>query len=142
MTELPDFKKIEFPSCPAIPLKDIVPDAPPEVSPKARAESIVNCVYLQAVDLMKRMLVYNSKHRISANEVSHTILSCLPSERKAPSLVFRHCFIRTFFHRLFLPTILSCLCQLRASGERLGNLLMSWHLLRSPCSNLNSSLHI
>ena len=31
MTELPDFKKIEFPSTPAIPLKDIVPDAPPEV---------------------------------------------------------------------------------------------------------------
>lgn len=33
MTELPDFKKIEFPATPAIPLKDIVPDAPPEVGP-------------------------------------------------------------------------------------------------------------
>lgn len=51
MSDLPDFKKIEFPTIPPIPLEDVVPDAPAE-----------------AVDLMKRMLVYNSKHRISANK--------------------------------------------------------------------------
>lgn len=32
MSELPDFKKIEFPSTPAIPLEDILPDASPEVT--------------------------------------------------------------------------------------------------------------
>ena len=32
MSELPDFKKIEFPDMPPIPLEDVVPDASPEVS--------------------------------------------------------------------------------------------------------------
>ena len=32
MSELPDFKKIEFPDVPPIPLEDVVPDASPEVS--------------------------------------------------------------------------------------------------------------
>ena len=31
MSELPDFKKIEFPDMPPIPLEDVVPDASPEV---------------------------------------------------------------------------------------------------------------
>lgn len=33
MSELPDFKKIEFPDMPPIPLEEVVPDASPEVSP-------------------------------------------------------------------------------------------------------------
>ena len=32
MSELPDFKKIEFPDMPPIPLEEVVPDASPEVS--------------------------------------------------------------------------------------------------------------
>lgn len=32
MSELPDFKKIEFPDMPPIPLEDVIPDASPEVS--------------------------------------------------------------------------------------------------------------
>ena len=31
MSELPDYKKIEFPDMPPIPLEDVVPDASPEV---------------------------------------------------------------------------------------------------------------
>lgn len=51
MTELPDYNKIVFPEMPPIPLENIVPDASPE-----------------AVDLLKRFLVYHSKERISAAE--------------------------------------------------------------------------
>lgn len=72
MSELPDFKKIEFPSTPPIPLEEIVPDALPEVSESPNPLTLAPQLHsdlLQAVDLMKRMLVYNSKHRISANEV-------------------------------------------------------------------------
>jgi len=32
MTKLPDFKKIEFPSVPPIPMEEVVPEAAPEVS--------------------------------------------------------------------------------------------------------------
>lgn len=32
MSELPDFKKIEFSDMPPIPLEEVVPDASPEVS--------------------------------------------------------------------------------------------------------------
>ena len=32
MSELPDFKKIEFSDMPPIPLEDVIPDASPEVS--------------------------------------------------------------------------------------------------------------
>ena len=31
MTKLPDFKKIEFPSVPPIPMEEVVPEASPEV---------------------------------------------------------------------------------------------------------------
>ncbi|XP_073228851.1 cyclin-dependent kinase 20-like isoform X2 [Porites lutea] len=51
MTELPDYNKIVFPEMPPIPLETIVPDASPE-----------------AVDLLKKFLVYPSKERISAAE--------------------------------------------------------------------------
>ncbi|XP_071817376.1 cyclin-dependent kinase 20-like [Apostichopus japonicus] len=51
MKDLPDYNKITFPENPAIPLEEIVPDAS-----------------AQAVDLLKRFLVYPSKQRISAKE--------------------------------------------------------------------------
>ncbi|EDO49865.1 predicted protein [Nematostella vectensis] len=51
MTDLPDYNKITFPDMPAIPLEKIVPDASPE-----------------AMDLLKRFLVYPSKKRIPASE--------------------------------------------------------------------------
>lgn len=51
MTELPDYNKIVFPEMPPIPLETIVPDVSPE-----------------AIDLVKRFLVYPSKERISASE--------------------------------------------------------------------------
>ncbi|XP_070558449.1 cyclin-dependent kinase 20-like isoform X1 [Ptychodera flava] len=51
MKDLPDYKKITFPENPPIPLEQIVPDAPPE-----------------ALDLLKKFLVYPSKQRISAAE--------------------------------------------------------------------------
>ena len=53
MEELPDYNKITFPENPPIPLEEVVPDASPE-----------------ALDLLKKFLVYPSKQRISANEVS------------------------------------------------------------------------
>ncbi|XP_002741922.1 cyclin-dependent kinase 20-like [Saccoglossus kowalevskii] len=51
MKDLPDYKKISFPENPPIPLEQIVPDASPE-----------------ALDLLKKFLVYPSKKRISAAE--------------------------------------------------------------------------
>uniref|UniRef100_UPI00398F69D2 cyclin-dependent kinase 20 n=1 Tax=Pristiophorus japonicus TaxID=55135 RepID=UPI00398F69D2 len=51
ITELPDYNKITFKENPPIPLEQIAPDASPE-----------------AVDLLKRFLVYPSKQRISAAE--------------------------------------------------------------------------
>ncbi|XP_067880426.1 cyclin-dependent kinase 20 isoform X2 [Heterodontus francisci] len=51
ITELPDYNKITFKENPPIPLEQIVPDASPE-----------------AVDLLKRFLVYPSKRRIGAAE--------------------------------------------------------------------------
>jgi len=51
MKELPDYNKITFPDMKAIPFEDIVPDACEE-----------------AVELLKRFLVYSSKDRISAKD--------------------------------------------------------------------------
>ncbi|GCB82630.1 hypothetical protein scyTo_0021662, partial [Scyliorhinus torazame] len=51
ITELPDYNKITFKENPPIPLEQVVPDASPE-----------------AVDLLKRFLIYPSKQRISAAE--------------------------------------------------------------------------
>ncbi|KAL4226226.1 Cyclin-dependent kinase 20 [Mactra antiquata] len=51
MHELPDYNKITFPDAEPIPLEDVVPDAAKE-----------------ALDLLKKFLVYQSKHRISAKE--------------------------------------------------------------------------
>ncbi|XP_071960531.1 cyclin-dependent kinase 20-like [Antedon mediterranea] len=51
MKDLPDYNKITFPENAPIPLEEIVPDASPE-----------------ALDLLKRFLVYPSKQRISAAE--------------------------------------------------------------------------
>ena len=53
MSELPDYNKIVFPENPPIPFEEILPDASN-----------------QALDLLKRFLVYPSKQRISAKEVS------------------------------------------------------------------------
>ena len=53
MHELPDYNKITFPENPPIPFEEVVPDASPE-----------------ALDLLKKFLVYQSKKRISAKEVS------------------------------------------------------------------------
>ena len=58
MSELPDYNKISFQEQPPIPLEDIVPDAAPE-----------------ALDLLKRFLVYPTKQRISAKEVKNYILA-------------------------------------------------------------------
>lgn len=52
MSELPDFKKITFPENPAIPIKEIVPDASAHAS-----------------DLLEKFLVYPSKERIAAKKV-------------------------------------------------------------------------
>lgn len=52
IVELPDYNKITFKENPAIPLEEIVPDAPP-----------------QAVDLLYNFLVYPSKQRCSARQV-------------------------------------------------------------------------
>ena len=57
MSELPDYNKISFPENPPIPFEEILPDASE-----------------QAIDLLKRFLVYPSKQRISAKEVIHTHL--------------------------------------------------------------------
>ena len=54
MSELPDYNKISFPENPPIPFEEILPDASE-----------------QAIDLLKRFLVYPSKQRISAKEVIH-----------------------------------------------------------------------
>ncbi|XP_028979697.1 cyclin-dependent kinase 20 isoform X2 [Esox lucius] len=51
ITELPDYNKIKFKENPAIPLEEIVPDTSP-----------------QAVNLLKKFLVYPSKQRISAKQ--------------------------------------------------------------------------
>lgn len=53
MVELPDYNKITFKENPAIPLEEIVPDTCP-----------------QAVDLLYRFLVYPSRRRCSATQVS------------------------------------------------------------------------
>eukprot|EP01137_Pigoraptor_chileana_P011306 Opistho-2@61952 len=51
LSQLPDYNKITFQHMQPIPLEDIVPDAAPE-----------------ALDLLKRLLVYSSADRISARE--------------------------------------------------------------------------
>ncbi|KAL3853462.1 hypothetical protein ACJMK2_016998 [Sinanodonta woodiana] len=51
MSELPDYNKITFPENPPLPFEEVVPDASTE-----------------AVDLLKRFLVYPSKDRISAKD--------------------------------------------------------------------------
>lgn len=59
ITELPDYNKITFKDNPPIPLEEIVPDTSP-----------------QAIDLLKKFLVYPSKQRISARQVwSHKTTS-------------------------------------------------------------------
>ena len=51
LTDLPDYNKISFPDNDPIPFEEIVPDASTE-----------------ALDLLKKFLVYPSKQRISAKE--------------------------------------------------------------------------
>jgi len=56
LKDLPDFKKITFPENEAVPFETLVPDAPSE-----------------AIDLLKRFLVYSSKDRIlSCDALLHT----------------------------------------------------------------------
>ena len=52
MYELPDYNKITFPDNPPIPFEVVVPDAS-----------------FEALDLLKKFLVYQSKKRVSAKEV-------------------------------------------------------------------------
>ena len=52
MHELPDYNKITFPDNPPIPFEVVVPDAS-----------------FEALDLLKKFLVYQSKKRVSAKEV-------------------------------------------------------------------------
>ena len=52
MHDLPDYNKITFPEKEPVPFEEVVPDASPE-----------------ALDLLKRFLVYQSKQRISAKDV-------------------------------------------------------------------------
>ena len=66
MSELPDYNKISFPENPPIPFEEILPDASE-----------------QAIDLLKRFLVYPSKQRISAKEVIHTHLNTFSELSKA-----------------------------------------------------------
>jgi hypothetical protein len=58
--DLPDFHKISFSPCNPIPLEEIFPDASPD-----------------ALDLLKCFLVYPSKHRISAKDVSVQLVCTL-----------------------------------------------------------------
>ncbi|XP_064399850.1 cyclin-dependent kinase 20-like [Halichondria panicea] len=51
LLELPDYKKIEFPDMPPIPLEEVVPEASPE-----------------ALNLLNKFLIYNSKKRIQASD--------------------------------------------------------------------------
>jgi serine/threonine protein kinase len=51
LSELPDYNKIEFPHCDAVPFEELVPDA---------------CA--EAVSLLKRFLVYRSDSRIRAKD--------------------------------------------------------------------------
>lgn len=78
MTELPDYNKITFPMMPAIPLEKLVPDASTEVH-RSTNKYIPSCavnffkirfVLLKAIKLLKMFLVYPSKSRIPASEVS------------------------------------------------------------------------
>ena len=55
--DLPDFRKISFSPCQPIPLEEIFPDASRD-----------------ALDLLKCFLVYPSKKRISAKDVSVQVL--------------------------------------------------------------------
>ncbi|KAK2163635.1 hypothetical protein LSH36_76g05036 [Paralvinella palmiformis] len=57
LSELPDYNKITFPENPPIPFEEIIPDASED-----------------ALDLIKRFLVYPSKQRIPASEASRNIL--------------------------------------------------------------------
>ena len=59
MSELPDYNKITFPDNLPIPFEEILPDASPE-----------------ALDLLKRFLVYPSKQRIPPKEVSLLLDTC------------------------------------------------------------------
>ena len=77
MTELPDYNKITFPEMPPIPLEKLVPDATSEVSTlhsskleRKRSSNFFSVCALQAVELLKMFLVYPSKSRIAAAEVS------------------------------------------------------------------------
>nr|XP_045605913.1 cyclin-dependent kinase 20-like isoform X3 [Procambarus clarkii] len=51
LSDLPDYKKITFPESKPIPLEQVLPDAPPD-----------------AMDLVKKFLVYSSSKRISARK--------------------------------------------------------------------------
>lgn len=79
MSELPDFKKILFPDMPAIPLEEVVPDVPTEVTVHVDivvVAYIVNAsIYaLQALNLLERCLVYCSKKRTTASNVSTNLI--------------------------------------------------------------------
>ncbi|XP_071545594.1 cyclin-dependent kinase 20-like isoform X1 [Panulirus ornatus] len=51
LSQLPDYKKITFPESKPVPLEQVLPDAPPD-----------------ALDLIKKFLIYSSDKRISANK--------------------------------------------------------------------------
>lgn len=90
MTELPDYNKITFPEMPPIPLEKVVPDATSE-----------------ALELLKRFLVYPSKLRIAATEAllhPYFFKEPLPahhSELPIPARNFRHPGGRLMVGRLF-----------------------------------------
>ena len=53
MKALPDYNKINFAQYPAVPFEEILPDVSPD-----------------ALDLLKKFLIYKSKDRMPAREVS------------------------------------------------------------------------
>lgn len=75
IVELPDYNKITFKENPAIPLEEIVPDTSP-----------------QAIDLLYKFLVYPSKQRCSATQVS-------PSSLARTHMHSIDSFIHSFIHR-------------------------------------------
>ena len=80
MTELPDYNKITFPEMPPIPLEKLVPDATSEVcslpssSKRCYNKFFIIFLLFQAVELLKKFLVYPSKSRIAAAEVSRNLI--------------------------------------------------------------------
>ena len=65
MSDLPDYKKIEFPDMPPIPLEEVVPDASPEVSNHCGA--LIKSILYSRIENV--ILIVISLHEFNMNKV-------------------------------------------------------------------------